>query len=120
MSDRTTRAAAALFCFFLAIVATLVFARLTRVTPVSGSIGSLVLMFPGGLVLPVMAALTRTSGMSPTMTVGIGWLIYLLVGWAIVVVDSKKRMAALFVLLVAMLAFNAFVLVVVSALGGLR
>ena len=117
-TSRTTRAGAVLLCFGVAILLTVSVARPT--TPaVLRRATTLVPSFPAGLLFPVLARSFQSS-MAPVMAAGVGWLLYAMVGTAIVVVNRKGVRTALFVLFVAMLVWNTFVMIAIQALGALR
>ena len=116
---RTTRAGAVLLCFGVAILLTVSVAR--PATPVElRRASTLVPSFPAGLLFPLIALSFQSSSMAPVMAAGVGWLLYAMVGTAIVVVNRKGVRTALFVLFVAMLVWNTFVMIAIQALGALR
>jgi len=75
--------------------------------------------FPAGLVLPFFAR-TPGMGLSPPLMAAVGWLLYLLVGAGVVMAERKGSLISFSVLFALMVAFNVFVIVVVSALHGLQ
>jgi hypothetical protein len=77
------------------------------------------LTFPAALPLPLFARAPGFSTSPPVMAT-VGWLLYVGVGAAIVTAERKSMLILFSVLFALMLAFNMFVIVLMSALHGLQ
>jgi hypothetical protein len=112
VQDRFTRTLTILTLFAAAIIIAAVITK----TYEPGEFARLVLEFPFGLLLPVFARLS----LSPEAAAVAGWIVYSIVGAAIVLGRNRASAIGLLALFTVMLAFNVFVVFALEALKALR
>lgn len=84
------------------------------------SLPAIVFTFPAGLGLPIAARLGSPGApiqMEFGLAAALGWLLYIGVSAAILLANRGSRVIALFVVLAAMLGFNALILVALQGFG---
>lgn len=116
-ANRSAKAAVIVSSFVLAVGLATGFARPAH-APGFRDLVSMILTFPLTLVLPLVA---RSSHSGPLTSGALfGWALYLWIAIAIVVVDRKGALTALFTLLALMLGLNILFYLALSSLQGLH